>query len=90
MNATRRWFGVGLLIGALMLFAGCSKINQENYDKIEIGMSYEEVVAILGPPVACESVIPGTQSCDWGKDARMISLKFAADHVVFRSAKGLP
>ena len=52
-------------------------------------MSYDEVVAILGEPTACESVIPGTRSCNWGKEARMISLKFAVDNVVFRSAKGL-
>ncbi len=89
MNANRRLFGVGLLIGALMLCAGCSKINQENYDKIEIGMSYDEVVAILGEAAVCESMIPGTQNCDWGKDARSISLKFVADNVVFRSAQGL-
>lgn len=89
MNASRRWFGVGLLIVALMLFAGCSKVNQENYDKIEIGMSYDEVVAILGEPAVCEKAILGTQSCDWGKDARLISLKFVVDNVVFRSAKGL-
>ena len=89
MNSNRRWYGAVLLIFALMVFTGCSKINQENYDKIEIGMNYDEVAAILGDPTACESVIPGTQSCDWGKEARMINLKFAADHVVFRSAKGL-
>lgn len=89
MNFNRGWFGVVLLILTMMLFTGCTKVNQENYDKIEIGMNYDEVVVILGEPAACESIIPGTQSCDWGKEARMISLKFAADNVVFRSAKGL-
>ncbi len=90
MNSNWRWCAAVLLILALMMFAGCSrKISQENYDKIEIGMSYDEVVAILGEPTACESVIPGTRSCNWGKEARMISLKFAVDNVVFRSAKGL-
>ena len=90
MGANRRWCGVVLLIVTVVLFTGCSKVNQENYAKIEIGMSYDDVVAILGEAAACESLIPGTQSCDWGKEGRVINLKFAADNVVFRSAKGLP
>lgn len=88
MNSKWRWFGVVLLIVSLLAFWGCSKINQENYQKIEIGMSYDEVVAILGEPAACKSIL-GTQSCDWGQESRMISIKFAADNVVFRSAEGL-
>jgi hypothetical protein len=34
----------------LLLFAGCGskKLTQENYDKIEIGMTQKEVIAILG------------------------------------------
>lgn len=89
MNSKWRWIGVILLIVTLLALCGCSsKINQENYKKIEIGMSFDEVAAILGAPVACESVL-GTRSCDWGKESRMINIKFVADNVVFRSAQGL-
>jgi hypothetical protein len=89
MNFTWRRIGMILLIVGLLAFWGCSrKVNQENYKKIKIGMSYEEVTAIVGEPVACESVL-GVQSCDWGDETRAINIKFAADNVVFRSAKGL-
>ena len=90
MNSDWRRIGKILLIVGLLAFWGCSsKVNQENYKKIKIGMSYEEVAAILGEPVKCASVL-GTQSCDWGDEKRSINIKFAADNVVFRTAKGLP
>ena len=74
---------------ALILLAGaCSKITNENYAKIETGMSYDEVVAILGPPDAVDDVV-GTKSAVWGKEPKLISIKFVADKVVFRAAKGL-
>ena len=90
MNPDWRRIGNILLIVGLLAFWGCgSKVNQENYKKIKIGMSYEEVAAILGEPIKCASIL-GTQSCDWGDETRSINIKFAADNVVFRSAKGLP
>jgi hypothetical protein len=73
---------IGLLISA------CSKITNENYAKIETGMRYDEVVAILGPPDKVEEVV-GTKSAVWGKEPKTISIKFVADMVVFRSAQGL-
>ena len=89
MNPKRHWMGAVLVLIYLVIFSGCSsKVNQENYRKIKIGMSYEEVVAILGEPAQCTSII-GTQSCDWGEAPRIINIKFAADNVVFRSAQGL-
>ncbi len=89
MNPEWRRIGLVLMIVSMLVLGGCSsKINQENYKKIKIGMSYEEVAAILGEPAQCASVL-GTKSCDWEDKARKISIKFAADYVVFRSAKGL-
>ncbi len=84
-----RMIGVVLLVVSMLVIGGCSsKINQENYKKIKIGMSLEEVTAILGEPVQCESVL-GAKNCDWGDEKRVINIKFVADNVVFRSAKGL-
>ncbi len=89
MKPEWRRIGVILLVAAMLALWGCSsKINQENYRKIKIGMSYEEVAVILGEPVACESVL-GAKSCDWGDEKRNINIKFVADNVVFRSAEGL-
>ncbi len=85
------WCRIGkilLIVGFLSLWGCSSKVNQDNYKKIKIGMSYEEVTAILGEPVTCESIL-GIQNCDWGDETRAINIKFAADNVVFRTAKGL-
>ena len=88
----RRWTAVVMLIvlcGAIGLLAsGCSKVTNENYAKIETGMSYDEVVAILGAPDDVTDAV-GTKSAVWGKAPKTISVKFVADKVVFRSAKGL-
>lgn len=78
-----------VVLGILgLLTSGCSKITNENFAKIETGMSYDEVVAILGPPNQVDDVI-GTRSAVWGQEPKTISIKFVADKVIFRSAKGL-
>lgn len=88
----RRWTAVVILIvlcGAIgFLASGCSKVTNDNYARIETGMRYDEVVAILGPPDEVTDVV-GTKSAVWGKAPKTISVKFVADKVVFRSAKGL-
>lgn len=79
-----------MLILAVMIIvvAGCSKVTPENYAKIEAGMDYKEVVAVLGDPTEAKDAM-GTKSCVWGKGDKTISIKFVADKVVFHSAKGL-
>lgn len=68
--------------------AGCSKITQENYSKIKVGMEYAEVVAIIGKPANCSSVFNAT-TCKWGNEKRSIDISFVADKVVFLSGQGL-
>ena len=80
------WFGVLTL--TLVFLAGCSKINTENYDKLEMGMAYEEVVSLLGKADHCEGAM-GLKDCMWGDDAKHIKISFAADKVVIYSGKGL-
>ena len=75
-------------LAIILMTTGCSKINKENYDKIEVGMTYDEVVDILGTPAEVSDAI-GTKNCVWGAGAEVISIKFVADKVVFHSAKGL-
>jgi hypothetical protein len=77
-----------MVIAVALLTVGCSKISKENYDKIEVGMTYDEVVDILGTPDEASDAI-GTKSCAWGTGAEVISIKFIGDKVVFHSAKGL-
>jgi hypothetical protein len=77
-----------VLCAVLLVCAGCSKMSRENYDKLKMGMSYEDVTALLGKADACESAI-GAKSCTWGSEQKNISVKFVAGKVVFFSSKGL-
>ncbi len=71
-----------------MIFLGCSKLNQENYEKIQMGMEYEQVVDIIGDPDKCDAVL-GTKKCVWGNDEKHINIIFIGDKVVLPSMKGL-
>ena len=74
---------------SLLALTGCSNVNKENYDKIKIGMSYEEVVGVLGKPNTCEDPVLKTKNCMWGSSDKQIKIKFVADIVSWRSSKGI-
>lgn len=78
------------LLGILLLaiLAGCGKLTQENYDQLKMGMSYQEVVTLLGDPERCDSTL-GVKSCVWGKEPKTITVRFAGDTTVFFSSEGL-
>lgn len=79
---------LAVMFSALALTA-CSKLTKENYDKLEMGMSLEEVSAVLGSADNCSEAI-GTQSCIWGKeDAKHISIVFMGDKAITFSYEGL-
>lgn len=79
----------------ILMFAGCSKakeeskINRENYEKIKIGMNYEDVLGIIGKPGKCEEPVIKTKSCTWESSGRQIKIKFVFDKVAWRSSEGL-
>ena len=74
---------------SILALTGCSKVNKENYDKIKIGMSYEEVVGVLGNPDTCKDPILKTKSCMWVSSDKQIKIKFVADTVAWRSSEGI-
>jgi outer membrane protein assembly factor BamE (lipoprotein component of BamABCDE complex) len=45
-----------LVLVAALAIAACSKVTQENFAKIEEGMSEEQVIALLGSPTESNSV----------------------------------
>ena len=75
------------LIVALMLVA-CSKVTQENFLKIQEGMSEQEVLSLLGSPTESQSVnilgVSGTSSRWVGKDA-VIAVRFVNGKVATKS-----
>ena len=74
---------------SVLAIVGCSKVNKENYDKIKIGMSYEEVLGVLGKPDTCQDPVLKTKSCIWGSSDKQIKIKFVVDTVAWRSSKGI-
>lgn len=71
-----------------ILLAACDRLTPDNYDKLEVGMPYDEVVAILGEPTECSAVV-NTKSCRWGKDDKYVDAKIVGESVIFLNAKGL-
>ena len=67
---------------ASVLLVGCgSKITQENFDKIQTGMSREDVKAILGEPTESSGAISG-DSWVWKKDGTVITIQFVGGKVL--------
>jgi hypothetical protein len=79
---------ITVIIFVSLFTLACSKVTQENYEKIKLGMAYEEVVDILGRAQECGSSI-GMTNCRWESNGKYIRVQFIADKVVLFSAKGL-
>ncbi len=73
-----------LLVSGLL--AGCgSKVTQENFDKIQAGMSREEVKSILGEPTESSGIGVGAISGDawiWKADGTVITIQFLGGKVL--------
>ncbi len=76
-----------VLLALFLLAVGCSKLTNPNYDKLKIGLDYDEVVNILGKADECSGAI-GFKKCRWGDDKKYIKVKFAGNKVVLFSAQG--
>ncbi|RDV27533.1 outer membrane protein assembly factor BamE [Alteromonas aestuariivivens] len=77
------------LVALAVALAGCSKLNKENYDKLEMGMSQQQVETIIGKPDNCSETL-GSTSCIWGSDdGRHIKVLFMADKAMTFSNDGL-
>ena len=77
-----------LALAALVFAAGCSKITQENFARINDGMSEQEVHAILGAPTESSSVsvlaLSGTSS-KWVAQEMVITVQFVNGKVMLKS-----
>lgn len=76
------------LLALCIAISACSKINQENYSKLQAGMPKAEVETLLGKPTECSGAL-GFASCTWGDDKTFISVQYAGDKVLMFSGQGL-
>lgn len=66
----------------------CSKLNKDNYEKLSVGMEFNEVEAVIGSPDNCSETL-GTKNCRWGDDTKYIKVTFVADKATLFSNNGL-
>lgn len=82
-----RFRPLSLLLACALLSACGSRINQENFDQIQTGMTLEEVTSILGKPDESSSASFGTISggtATWKRDETVITVQFVNDKVQFK------
>jgi hypothetical protein len=77
-----------LATSLMLLMFGCSKLTLENYSKITMGMTYEEVTQLIGAPDSCDDVM-GVRSCKWGNETRSVNVNFIAGKVMLFSSSNL-
>ncbi len=74
-----------LLVGFCLAACETSRINQDNYEKIQTGMTTSQVEAILGPPTEASGVdltlFSGTMST-WKRGEVTITIQFVNGKVV--------
>ena len=76
------------VVAAAVVLASCSKVTQENFAKVEDGMSEEAVRAVLGTPTDSSSVsvlgVSGTVSRWVSRDA-VITVRFVNGKAALKS-----
>lgn len=86
MNLRAR--AIALTFAAAVLLAACSKVTQENFARVQDGMSEQEVSAILGSPTESSSAsvlgISGTTS-KWTGGGAVITIRFVNGKVALKN-----
>jgi hypothetical protein len=77
-----------LAMSLMLVLFGCSKLTLENYDKISVGMPYDEVTRLIGPPDKCDDLM-GVRNCLWGDETRSVNVSFVAGQVLLFSSSNL-
>ena len=77
-----------LALALLLILVACSKVTQENFAKIQDGMTEEQVIAILGKPTESSSVnvlgVSGTSS-RWVSGDTVVVVRFVGGKVALKT-----
>lgn len=85
---------LAVLTGMLML-AGCSRVSKENYDRVQDGMTTQQVIDILGQP-SDKSTKGGevlglggsTTTMTWRHGQQTITARFVNDKLISKEYTG--
>jgi hypothetical protein len=77
-----------LAICLLLVLTACSRLTAENYDRIEVAMTYDEVKQIIGEPTQCDDML-GVKQCTWGDEVQHIKVSFIGGKATFMTAKNV-
>jgi len=88
VNQERMMKKIGGIFLLSLLLVACNSLSVNNYDRLKVGMSYEEVSDIIGKTDSCNELL-GTRTCTWGDDAKQIKVIFVANRATLFSHKGL-
>ncbi len=79
-----------ILIGILVILSACTQVTEENFNKVQVGMTMNQVTAILGPSTSTESVnfmgFSGTTAI-WKTQNAEITILFFNDKVQVKGFK---
>jgi hypothetical protein len=77
-----------VIVLIICLTVGCStKVTQENYAKLYVGMTYGEVIEIFGPADSCDAVLTA-KHCVWKDGNKQIAIQFLGEKVILFSGMG--
>jgi len=74
----------GAMVLCVTLVACGSKVNQSNFDRVQVGMTQAQVEQILGPPTETSTMGLGTVSgaaSKWADKNSVITVQFLNDKV---------
>lgn len=77
-----------IALGLFLVLLGCSKLTLDNYNRISVGMTYDEVVQLIGKPAKCDDLM-GLRSCTWGDEARSVNVSFVDNKVLLFASKNM-
>ncbi|WP_243372124.1 DUF3862 domain-containing protein [Geotalea sp. SG265] len=81
-------FFMPVMLLLLLLVSGCSRLTMANYDKIKMGMEYDQVTAILGKPDNCSDALIA-RSCIWGSEEKNITVNFVGGKAILFTSKNI-